>query len=239
MTNREFIESWVRGYYSKERKGNLSIKDNVIYTYSEPLGVKIGRYILINRNKYSMTSSTHQSLLADAAGGFRSLEIPFDLLDKIDGYEGLAIHDVSANTGVISKNNKYYYAGLDEKNQYFLTELPGAAHTISGAQDLLRPEGVPLGAKRQGEFFFVEVDELPDDHPEPERKLTIKDTSHYATRGFEYEGDIYVKGTVRNSGHDMLRLYEDTNDRSWHKVFESERKESYSMDGTSSSVNYD
>ena len=244
MTNREFIRSWVRGYNKKSRQGNLIAGgDEILYSYGKhfPLAVKIGRNFLVNRDSSSTSTATQQSLAVQEIGTFSCLEIPFELLDKIGGYEGVAIHDIASETGVISKNDKYYYAGLDEKDQYFLTELSGAAHTVTEAEDLLRPEGVPLDAKRQGEFFFAEVEELPEDHPEPERKYTIEDSSHFATRGFAHKGEIFVKGTVRHEGseHSMLKLYEDTNNRSWHKVYESQREASYSANGSTGGVRYD
>lgn len=48
----------------------------------------------------------------------------------------------------------HFLVGYDESSQ-FIAALPEAAESVEHAHEILRPEGVPADALRQGEWFFV------------------------------------------------------------------------------------
>lgn len=243
MTNQQFINEFIgAGEGASGRQGNLSYRDGVLYSYSMPIGVKDGGTIWVNRDRSSVTTSTHQNMLAGSIGwGHYSFEIPFSLLEEVGKVEEFDIIDISGDTALLKHSSGYYLAGLDEKSQYFLTEIPGEALDLQEARNQLMPDEVQEAPyyERQGEYYFVPMEgSIPSD-VDIEKFYHIDDGTHYATRGFEHEGEVYVKGCIRHekNEHSMLKLYEDTNDRSWYKVYESQRGDSWSMNG--GSINYD
>ena len=126
---------------------------------------------------------------------------------------------------------KYYLASMDEE-RYFLSQLPHKCARVATAFEMLKPrrvrEAIKQGkdVKRQGEWFFIPVDEMPLRLRERDwvpryalpQKDSRSDNKHMATRGVTVGGKRYVKGLVRHineitdrhSGeHKIMRFYKD------------------------------
>lgn len=64
MTNKDFIQLYINSNDVYEGKnGNLTIKNNHLYSYNTCIAVKISKYhILINTTKYSKTTTHHENM---------------------------------------------------------------------------------------------------------------------------------------------------------------------------------
>lgn len=90
-TINEVIEAWCRGYDEDEHtttaNGSIFRQNGILYDwgYHFPLALKMGRYQLINADKYmiggrpSQSTSTHQNKVISAC--YNPVEIPFSALD--------------------------------------------------------------------------------------------------------------------------------------------------------------
>lgn len=129
---------------------------------------------------------------------------------------------------------------------YFLTELiDNEVDNLDDAFVSMMPEEVPVYCdyKRQGEWFFVPVDDLLDtviSHASKDYYLKHSDkereSRHYATLGMEVQGRQFVQGVVKHSQgqHRQLKLYETgvkPKDRIWYEAFESPQKQSWGSVG--------
>lgn len=125
-----------------------------------------------------------------------------------------------------------YLSGLDrnddpQKRMYYLCRLPTLpfVKTVDEALESLRPDYVRVGTPRQGEWFFVPqpglklkstgkyaiVSDMADGQWNDLRRLHSR--RHVASSLALYSGGVYVKGTVTDAEHSMLRL-----GSVWHKV---------------------
>jgi len=131
----------------------------------------------------------------------------------------------------------HFLIGMDE-TRHFISPISRHAKSVRGAHRLLRTKGVPFGALRQGEWFFVPCD------PETSRRLdTIATkqsgriqirqldwTTHVAKSAIEAYADdagleagwIYARGYVtdRRTGHHRSLFLE-----KWHKVVKNKEAE--------------
>jgi hypothetical protein len=120
-------------------------------------------------------------------------------------------------------------AGQDRQEEatplaHFVTMLPTgfAGTTVEEAIRSLRPEAVPEGAPRQGEFFFVPVDlEVPAELigrgvPLDGRFFRVSrtdDLRHLASELARAGDRTYVRGTITDPAHGAVEL------AGWHRVF--------------------
>ena len=166
----EFVDN------KKELNGsNLYAENNVIYSYGLhfPLLVRNNDDLLImNSDKYSITTSKHQSeIYADAdiiipfsalAGPLLKYGLPdsyytpksaADFIRLIDKKE----RDTFLFTLKVNKNEAYFLASMDE-NHFYLCELPGPCETVTAALEKLKPKRLNTDKyKRQGEWFFIDI----------------------------------------------------------------------------------
>jgi hypothetical protein len=118
--------------------------------------------------------------------------------------------------------------GIDEV-AHFVCALPEKAKTVDEAHDILRPEGVPVGSPRQGEFFFVPISDEEVMHLIGEASLNEtyvnmrtkgrnqleRSSSHAASVLCEIGDRKFARGTIsdsRKSRHENLQLTQ------WHEV---------------------
>jgi hypothetical protein len=137
--------------------------------------------LLQNGDKYSVTTSKHQSI----ASQFSKVIIPFSILQQIcagsvcyykDKIELIAqekarydeIERINPKTGekeiyterrpegiILKIEEKYFLCSMDGQN-YFASELPCKAETVQDGFDSLIPEEVKnKESQRQGEWFFI------------------------------------------------------------------------------------
>ena len=162
---------------------NMFIDGDTLYSYGHhfPLLVRMPWGYLQNGDKYSVTTSSHQSHCRHLA----TIIIPFstlraagidykgemELIDKSDARtdertyidkDGIkkTVYERRPESSVIGYGEKCFLSSMDGQN-YFLTELPKPAKTVQAAFDMLRP-GLAQGEEgkdylRQGEWFFIPV----------------------------------------------------------------------------------
>jgi len=130
------------------------------------------------------------------------------------------------------ERHRAFLSGLDrnddpQKRMYYLCRLPTLpfVKTVDEALESLRPDYVRVGTPRQGEWFFVPqpglklksigkyaiVSDMADGQWNDLRRLHSR--RHVASSLALYSGGVYVKGTVTDAEHSMLRL-----GGVWHKV---------------------
>jgi hypothetical protein len=145
-----------------------------------------------------------------------------------------------------------FIAGLDETGvnpwkSFFLAELPKNVSTVEEGYDALKPQEVLIAeknnieVKRQGEYFFVplndDVQKILNEierHGEGFKNHCIEDlnggsSDHKATRLIMGNNVQCAKGTVRHArkDHKMLKL-----GKQWHKVFHNTQVASWTVDGS-------
>ena len=116
-----------------------------------------------------------------------------------------------------------FLVGVDEKH-HFICALPKSASSVEEAHKILRPEGVPADAPRQGEWFFVPVSQrleqklnrIAETNPRrvSEESLEFM-SSHIAKQLLRFDGNDYVIGYVhdnRTTRHRGIYLPK------WHRV---------------------
>lgn len=90
MTNRETMKAWVDGKKrGRNAKGTVFFEGDVIYSYGPhyPLAVrapgKSGPFFYVNKDKYSVTTSRHQTELLSAIASVPSCSILFVSIDYL------------------------------------------------------------------------------------------------------------------------------------------------------------
>lgn len=84
MTNKELIDLYISG--AKEAKtGSMFIENYVLYSYGYhfPLAYKMAGVQYVNADKYSATTSRHQSLLRQAIGQDEQITYNTDEMIKL------------------------------------------------------------------------------------------------------------------------------------------------------------
>jgi len=214
MNNKEFINSWFdcKVNNRKVRRhgyGHLCADDDAVYSYGHhfPLATLCENGFLLNGERYSSTTSSHQSLTrsvclkACGGNGLKFAVIPFtvlnsaglsparkiEIVDKTeDQYRDVEYTDRDGEKrvrqehllggSVISYSVRHFLSSNDPTatwgNGYFLTELAEPVKTVEEALESLKPNVVRQlenrledsetsldSILRQGEWFFVKVDQ--------------------------------------------------------------------------------
>ena len=90
-TNRETVIAFVNGWQTEGQSygdGNIFFRNNVIYSYGTHfiMAVQVsGGYYIVNGDRYSSTTSKHQSYLFREIPNERRVQIPFTALDSMFG----------------------------------------------------------------------------------------------------------------------------------------------------------
>lgn len=74
-SNQEVCHVWASQSQDCGNAGNISFSGDVIYSYSTVMGRIMGDVVLLNRSHYSVTTSTHQGLMAAAVGHLKSFNV--------------------------------------------------------------------------------------------------------------------------------------------------------------------
>ena len=214
MNNNEFINSWFdckvkNREIRHHRYCHLYADDEAVYSYSNhfPLAIPCESGFLLNGDRYSSTTSCHQSLTRSACArvcGDNNLKfavVPFTVLNNADltpirhieiidktreRHRNIKYTDKNGKTkvrqehllggSVIRHSGRYFLSSTDPTstwgNGYFLTELVESVTTVEDAFESLKPSFVKQlkseleGSEapmdlilRQGEWFFVKMDE--------------------------------------------------------------------------------
>jgi hypothetical protein len=168
---------------------NLFIEGDTLYSYGHhfPLLVRMPWGNLRNADKYSVTTSGHQNMVQHITTVsipfivFRSAGIHYQdiqLIDKAEArYDDHTYVNVKGETVTVNErrpescvirdpgSKKYFLCSMDNRN-YFMSELPGKPRTIDAAFNSLLPDKVkglvPGKYLRQGEWFFIPIDQMAD-----------------------------------------------------------------------------
>lgn len=284
-----FDFTYESGYAQSRRDSNIFFEGNKLYSfgYHFPMVVAHDNYFFVNADRYSVTTSKHQSYVQRYVPASRKIEIPFSALESA----GIRIEDIevvdkesSRYVEVPTKNKdtgememkpmhlmgstlfkldtefsgeRYFLSGIDETakdlwNGFFLTELVGKVDTIEEAYASMKPEVVQdfercgYTIRRQGEYFFVEVqdslNEMLNKNKDVQKKVALshakRDTTlegrwnfsqsrHVVTNYIKDGGLIFAKGTCRHVAgeHKMLKLDK------WHMVYENVQEKSWTAQG--------
>lgn len=150
---------------------------------------------------------------------------------------------------LFTSGERVFVCGLDRnddpsRRMFYMCQIPVKGtkslwpETVDEALAMLRPEGLPESALRQGEWFFVPVPEysppsnayrmkgatpIISDHVEEQQRARLEDGSiapgvaargrrHVAT-SMALDGSVFAKGLVRDAEHTTLKL-----GGVWHRV---------------------
>lgn len=134
---------------------------------------------------------------------------------------------VTARTSV--RRPMSFLVGRDEKYA-FIALLPEKAASVAEAHEILRPDDVPVGSTRQGEWFFVPVSKTLAEkldriaRTQPNKIYTDgleSDSTHTAKQLLVYEKKKYAIGYIhddRVTHHKGLYL------EGWHRVVRNREK---------------
>lgn len=162
---------------------NIFIENDTLYSYGRhfPLLVRRDFGFILNADKYSVTTSQHQS----ACFGIATIIIPFSALYAANiSYNNFKLVDKSKSridtrtykdnkgithpveehrpqSAVITQDDRYFLSSMDN-NGYFICELPHKCDAVNQAFNMLIPYQVKgKNYQRQGEWFVIESPELP------------------------------------------------------------------------------
>lgn len=182
LSQSELLTRFEKGA-TKGTASSMFIEGDTVYSYGHhfPLLLRRDFGYLLNADKYSVTTSGHQS----QCRGIATVVIPFSALRSanINPSRFELIHkdkarvdtrrykDKDGNTKtveerrpescVITQDNRYFLSSMDVW-QYFIVELPQPCDTCQQAFDILMPYQVKgKHYQRQGEWFVVESPDLP------------------------------------------------------------------------------
>lgn len=86
-TNAEVVEAYLKAWSDRGRSsnGNLYFDGDVLYSYGShfPMAVRRVGYYVVNGDRYSSTTSQHQSLLFQRVPNSSRLEVPFSALAEL------------------------------------------------------------------------------------------------------------------------------------------------------------
>lgn len=153
-------------------------------------------------------------------------------------------------TRAFSANAKYFLCDVDRGEiqhniiNFFLAELPEKCGTIEEAYLMLKPDEVKTAEKnglvvpRQGEFFFVPLDELsaaralnvlPDDKDEIREIRVGNSRPNRVERGYKIGELFLVSGTISHTGREHKDL--ELPKSQWFKVVPNTSKANFQLTG--------
>jgi len=238
VSNSDLVYKFYHGA-TDGKSSRMFIEDDIIYSYGYhfPLLVKTNFGYVLNSDKYSITTSKHQSLCRY----YSTIEMPFSLLEKASILKGYS-RNIQIDFGIAYNNrrkiiirheDKYYLCGTDG-NQYVIYQLPKAVSNVEEAYKALKPQKIKDDNYiRQGRMYFVKADKLPinlyKNDKFIERSRAVKkiynlmekefvlpqkiptDKPYTATRGMVANGDVFVSGMVRHTNYSMIKLSKSDN----------------------------
>ena len=167
-TNEELIRRYLDGYYEdgKTPNGNLFFEKEILYSYGYhfPLAVDLGRLYVLNGDKYSVTTSSHQSTLFRLVPNSMRVEIPFSALasmmiakgKRIYAQSNVAIEVMEFNV-IDWENDRYLDTGrLNKQGEPIMDHvLGGSLFEYEGSYFVT---GMDLsGVDPRGMFFLTEI----------------------------------------------------------------------------------
>lgn len=192
------------------------------------------RYITRN---LSPKSSSYNSLVFDLKltdTDVAKVGIPHDaamlfpnLPEKTEFYVEYTSDDRIALVAHVPGSRTHFLVGKDEKTM-FVSMLPTGVNSVAEAHEVLRPDSVPEGSPRQGEWFFVPVEDwLADAIDEAielrrqsrpliearyEQSGHLPYSDHHAENRFSSDLGCFVYGRITHPRHKTLTL------KKWHRA---------------------
>lgn len=80
-----------------------------------------------------------------------------------DGGFNNSYYNITVKATVIAPKTKITMLVGKDESRHFISALPERVHSVPEARELLRPNNVPKGSLRQGEFFFVPIELTRED----------------------------------------------------------------------------
>ena len=128
--------------------------------------------------------------------------------------------------------------GTDPWKSYFLSVLPHAVTTVAEAYDALKPqpvldaEAAGIDVFRQGEYFFVPVEDDAGYNGQAKKWEAIQSragrtNNHIAANYVKVRRQQFAKGYVRHADKEHKQLHL----KGWHEVFENTAIRSWSTGG--------
>lgn len=151
------------------------------------------------------------------------------------------------NKTVAVKQERYFLVDVDRNEikhniiNFFLAEIPEKCSSIVEAYDLLKPNEVKLFEQntntevlRQGEFFFIPtkltINQYNGITDKKIREIRLGNSRpNRVENGFEFEGNIYVNGTISHTGREHKDLELDKT--RWFKVVPNTSKANFQLTG--------
>lgn len=182
MSQSQLLDKFESGA-TRGSASHMFIDGDTLYSYGShfPLLIRRDFGYLLNADKYSVTTSSHQSLCRHIA----TVVIPFSALrnagikphafnlihkdrERIDTRQCkdkdgniITVEERRPESCIIWQDDRYYLSSMDIW-QYFIVELPQPCDTCQQAFDMLVPPEVRgKEYQRQGEWFIIKAEELP------------------------------------------------------------------------------
>ena len=179
MNHTELIRKFAGGA-TKGKASNMFIEGDTLYSYGKhfPLLVRMPWGYIQNADRYSVTTSSHQSDCRHLATDLVPFSIfnraliyynEIELIDKEDArYDERTYTDKNGERKTVSERrpeacvlryrDRTFLSSMDGQN-YFMTELPEHVDTVARAFECLVPDEIEgRETLRQGEWFFCPVD---------------------------------------------------------------------------------
>lgn len=98
-SNEQVISAWLEGKAESGRSytGNLHFKGSVMYSYTVPIAVRQRRFVLVNADRYSVTTSRHETLVYYHAPWHHHVPVftSFGLLEQVAPLWSYKVLDVA------------------------------------------------------------------------------------------------------------------------------------------------
>ncbi len=245
LTNDHVHVLWSIGRSAYNHDQTLHSIDGRLYSYGALIAVRCtDGSVLINSDRYSYTTERHKPTYTRFGDGVDVVRVSFHTLTRIYSIsypfrelKCVRITDCNneSHSAILEYENHYVLKSRDESGEFIIDFGFNAVKNVEDAIKRLLPSEIKyrddIDCKRQGEWFFVPV----DDDIKISKRDVIKALSDYYKKGFgakslklgnhvprdmyiDKNGRIYVRGTVRHvhRDHRMLNL-----GNTWHLVIRS------------------
>ena len=230
---REVIKGWRNNWedHTTTPNGSLYREGGVLFSYGEhfPLAVHVGNYFLINADRYSNSTSKHQSYLLHECSGMYAVEIPFSALSAMisdktyslsGGYQFTAKDLPNSMTILDTEKDKWLPTNTYRKDG---TQIMN--HVLGGTlfkwNDRYIFSGIDETGIGNSRYFMTELVGEPQTVAEALEAMKPQEVKDYEAKGYEVrrqgewffvkcvdsiqpqnaEKDYHLKGHDGDTGH--------------------------------------
>lgn len=195
---RDVIKGWRNNWedYTTTANGSLYRSNGVLYSYGDhfPLAVHVGNYFLVNADRYSNSTSKHQSYTIQECGRYYTAEIPFSALSAMisdkpyslsRGYEFNARFIPDSMTILDSEQDKWLHTGRysEKTGEEYMTHVLGG--TLFKWNDRYIFSGIDETGIGRNRYFMTELVGTPETCAEAIELMKPQVIKDYESAGYE------------------------------------------------------